>query len=162
MVYHVSMIRKQQLMGVSEEWVVHLAPCNMSCVKIVVYLSFVFSCVHHISVIIRHNCISVVDLCNYIYLSREWIVIDCALINFRFVIHLYSVNSLMYRLFVYICNVPYICFFSHVSILCTNLDVPNICFYCWCTILLPFFRCIEYLHFSLIHPICDDILWCTS
>jgi len=139
MVYHVSMIRKQQLMGVLEEWVVHLAPCNMSWVKIVVYLSFVFSCVHHISVIIRHNCISVVDLCNYIYLSREWIVIDCALINLCFVIHFYSVKSLMYLLFVYICNVPYICLFYDVPILCTNLDVPYICFYCWCTLLLPFF-----------------------
>ena len=135
MVYHVSMIRKQQLMGVSEEWVVHLAPCNMSWVKIVVYLSFVFSCVHHISVIIRHNCISVVDLCNYIYLSREWIVIDCALINLCFVIHLYSVTSLMYLIFGYICNVPYFLYL----LWCTNIMYKP-----WCTL---------YLSFLLMYPI---------
>ena len=180
MVYHVSMIRKPQLMGVSEEWVVHLAPCNMSWVKIVVYLSFVFSCVHHISVIIRHNCISVVDLCNYIYLSREWIVIDCALINLCFVIHFYSVKSLMYLLFVYICNVPYICLFYDVPILCTNLDVPYICFFVdvpyYCIFFDVFNICIilwytQYVMISSDVPhigiflwytqILSYILWCT-
>ena len=44
-------------------------------------------------------------------------------------IHLYSVTSLMYLIFGYICNVPYICLFYDVPILCTNLDVPYICFF---------------------------------
>ena len=51
------------------------------------------------------------------------------LISFCFVIHLYSVTSLMYLIFGYIGNVPYICIFYDVPILCTNLDVPYICFF---------------------------------
>ncbi len=87
------------------------------------------------SVIIRHICLIVVDLRNYIYLASEWILIDCAHHQFLF------------------CDTPIFCAIS---------DVPYILIYFWCTILLYLLWCTNimcrpwftlYLSLLLMYPI---------